>query len=79
LTPRPLGERITDVSRARTGPRLRRREEDPPTAVQAILRQLHADRRSRAAQRKRVADAVDRGLLLPAELDALREAGWLDA
>jgi hypothetical protein len=53
-------------------------EEDPPTAVRAILRQLRAERRPRAAQRKRVAEAVKRGLLLPAEVDVLRKNGWLD-
>jgi hypothetical protein len=51
---------------------------DPPTAVRAILRQLRAQGRPLAAQRKRVTDAVKRGLLLPAELDVLRKHGWLD-
>jgi hypothetical protein len=51
---------------------------DPPTAVRAILRQLHAQGRPLAAQRKRVASAVKRGLLLPAEVDVLRKSGWLD-
>ena len=56
----------------------RAREDDPPTAVRAILRQLRAERRPFAAQRQRVADAVKRGLLLPAEMDVLRKNGWLD-
>jgi hypothetical protein len=46
--------------------------------VRAILRQLRAERRPLAAQRKRVADAVKRGLLLPAELEVLRKHGWVD-
>lgn len=53
-------------------------EEEPPTAIRAILRQLRAERRPRPAQRKRVSDAVRRGLLLPAEIDLLRKHGWLD-
>ena len=51
---------------------------DPPTAVRAILRQLRAQGRPLAAQRKRVASALKRGLLLPAEVDILRKHGWLD-
>ena len=61
-----------------TATKRRRSPTDPPTAVRAILRQLRAERRPLAAQRKRVADAVKRGLLLPAELDVLRKDGWLD-
>jgi hypothetical protein len=50
-----------------------------PLAVQAVLRQLRIDHESEEVQRRLVALDAKRGMFLPAELNALREAGWIDA
>jgi hypothetical protein len=60
------------------GERFRRREAEVPVTVQAILRQLRVDRKPEHVQRRIVARDAERGMFLPAELDALREAGWLE-
>jgi hypothetical protein len=47
--------------------------------VQAVLRQLRIDDQPEDVQRRVVARDAKRGMFLPAELKALREAGWIDA
>jgi hypothetical protein len=50
-----------------------------PLVVQAVLRQLRIDDEPEDVQRRVVARDAKRGMFLPAELNALREAGWIDA
>jgi hypothetical protein len=50
-----------------------------PLVVQAVLRQLRIDDEPEEVQRRIVAGDAKRGMFLPAELHALREAGWIDA
>jgi hypothetical protein len=50
-----------------------------PLVVQAVLRQLRIDDEPEDVQRRVVAWEAKRGMFLPAELNALREAGWIDA
>jgi hypothetical protein len=61
------------------GKRFPRRGARAPLAVQAILRQLGVDHEPEDVQRRVVARDAKRGMFLPAELDALREAGWIDS
>jgi hypothetical protein len=60
------------------GERFPRRGVGVPLAVRGILRQLRVDREPEDVQRRVVARDAKRGMFLPAELDALREAGWID-
>jgi hypothetical protein len=61
------------------GKRVPPREAQVPLVVQAILRQLRIDHAPDYVQRRVVARDAKRGMFLPAELNALREAGWIDA
>ena len=49
-----------------------------PLAVRAVLRQLGIDHEPERVQRRVVARDAKRGMFLPAELNALCEAGWID-
>jgi hypothetical protein len=61
------------------GKRFPPREARVPLVVQAVLRQLRIDDEPEDVQRRVVARDAKRGMFLPAELHALREAGWIDA
>jgi hypothetical protein len=61
------------------GKRLPPRGARVPLAVQAVLRQLGIDHEPEDVQRRVVARDAKRGMFLPAELNALREAGWINA
>jgi hypothetical protein len=70
---------MVGVANERTGGKRSPRPGAPvPLVVQAILRQLRINDEPEDVQRRVVARDAKRGMFLPAELDALREAGWID-
>ena len=69
---------MVDTGDRRAGGKRFARPEGVPLAVQAILRQLRIDDEPEDVQRRVVARDATRGMFLPAELNALREAGWID-
>jgi len=70
---------VGTVEKRRSGRRFSPREPQVPLVVQAVLRQLRIDDEPENVQRRIVARDAKRGMFLPAELNALRKAGWIDA
>jgi hypothetical protein len=69
---------VGTAERRTGGKRFPPREARVPLAVQAVLRQLRIGDQPDDVQRRVVARDAKRGMFLPAELKALREAGWID-